>query len=128
PAPAVPPAGATPPPPPPYGFAGYQVPPAPAPAAPPVAPSLEPLLPKSALRSFPYPLLCVVLFFLGGFTVGFGLSWAVYLTIPFWYWIVNVIEADPLYHARRVERYRAAQEAAAQQSMPPAGAVPPQGR
>ncbi len=128
PAPAVPPAGATPPPPPPYGFAGYQVPPAPAPAAPPVAPSLEPLLPKSALRSFPYPLLCVVLFFLGGFTVGFGLSWAVYLTIPFWYWIVNVIEADPLYHARRVERYRAAQEAATQQSMPPAGAVPPQGR
>lgn len=120
------PAGATPPPPPPYGFAGYQAPPAP--AAPPVAPSLEPLLPKSALRSFPYPLLCVVLFFLGGFTVGFGLSWAVYLTIPFWYWIVNVIEADPLYHARRVERYRAAQEAAAQQSMPPAGAVPPQGR
>lgn len=126
PAPAVPPAGATPPPPPPYGFAGYQAPPAP--AAPPVAPSLEPLLPKSALRSFPYPLLCVVLFFLGGFTVGFGLSWAVYLTIPFWYWIVNVIEADPLYHARRVERYRAAQEAATQQSMPPAGAVPPQGR
>ena len=122
------PAGATPPPPPPYGFAGYQAPPAPAPAAPPVAPSLEPPLPKSALRSFPYPLLCVVLFFLGGFTVGFGLSWAVYLTIPFWYWIVNVIEADPLYHARRVERYRAAQEAAAQQSMPPAGAVPPQGR
>lgn len=122
------PAGATPPPPPPYGFAGYQAPPAPAPAAPPVAPSLEPLLPKSALRSFPYPLLCVVLFFLGGFTVGFGLSWAVYLTIPFWYWIVNVIEADPLYHARRVERYRAAQEAAVQQSMPPAGAVPPQGR
>lgn len=120
------PAGATPPPPPPYGFAGYQAPPAP--AAPPVAPSLEPLLPKSALRSFPYPLLCVVLFFLGGFTVGFGLSWAVYLTIPFWYWIVNVIEADPLYHARRVERYRAAQEAAAQQSMPSAGAVPPQGR
>ena len=116
----------TPPPPPPYGFAGYQAPPAP--AAPPVAPSLEPLLPKSALRSFPYPLLCVVLFFLGGFTVGFGLSWAVYLTIPFWYWIVNVIEADPLYHARRVERYRAAQEAAAQQSMPSAGAVPPQGR
>lgn len=126
PAPAMPPAGATPPPPPPYGFAGYQAPPAP--AAPPVAPSLEPLLPKSALRSFPYPLLCVVLFFLGGFTVGFGLSWTVYLTIPFWYWIVNVIEADPLYHARRVERYRAAQEAAAQQSMPPAGAVPPQGR
>ena len=126
PAPAVAPAGATPPPPPPYGFAGYQAPPAP--AAPPVAPSLEPLLPKSALRSFPYPLLCVVLFFLGGFTVGFGLSWAVYLTIPFWYWIVNVIEADPLYHARRVERYRAAQEAATQQSMPPAGAVPPQGR
>ena len=122
----MPPAGATPPPPPPYGFAGYQAPPAP--AAPPVAPSLEPLLPKSALRSFPYPLLCVVLFFLGGFTVGFGLSWAVYLTIPFWYWIVNVIEADPLYHARRVERYRAAQEAATQQSMPPAGAVPPQGR
>lgn len=122
------PAGATPPPPPPYGFAGYQAPPAPAPAAPPVAPSLEPPLPKSALRSFPYPLLCVVLFFLGGFTVGFGLSWAVYLTIPFWYWIVNVIEADPLYHARRVERYRAAQEAAVQQSMPPAGAVPPQGR
>lgn len=120
------PAGATPPPPPPYGFAGYQAPPAP--AAPPVAPSLEPPLPKSALRSFPYPLLCVVLFFLGGFTVGFGLSWAVYLTIPFWYWIVNVIEADPLYHARRVERYRAALEAAAQQSMPPAGAVPPQGR
>lgn len=70
----------------------------------------------------------MVLFFLGGFTVGFGLSWAVYLTIPFWYWIVNVIEADPLYHARRVERYRAAQEAAAQQSMPSAGAVPPQGR
>lgn len=123
PAGAVPPAGSVPPQAP-CGVPGYQAPPAPAPA--PVA--AVPALPKSALRSFPYALLCVVLFFLIGFTVSFGISWMIFLTIPFWRWIVNVIEADPLYHAQRVERYQAAQEAAAQQPMPPAGSVPPQGR
>ena len=110
--------------PPPWGTVPPAAPPqAPGPvpgAVPPVAP-----LPKSPLRSFPYPLLCVVLFLLGGFTVGFGYTWPIFLTIPFWYWVVSTVEADPEYRAHREERYRAAQRTAVQ---PPAGTVPPQDR
>lgn len=57
--------------------------------------------PKDPLLTFPYPIACTVLFLLAGFI--FGLwhpAWIIFLTIPFYYWIVNIIVKDPKYQAR----------------------------
>lgn len=69
----------------------------------PIAP--PPPEPKDPLRSFPYPLLCAVLFLLAGFCFGWWHpAWIIFLTIPFYYWVVNTLEADPAYRAWLEER------------------------
>lgn len=68
--------------------------------APPPAPR-----PKDSLQSFPYPLLCAVVFLLAGFCFGWWHpAWVIFLTIPFYYWAVNTLEADPAYQAWLAER------------------------
>ncbi|MEC4183630.1 helix-turn-helix transcriptional regulator [Adlercreutzia sp. R21] len=90
---------------------GYQAPPTPQPfppaAAVPITPPAPPE-PKDPLRSFPYPLLCAVLFLLGGFCFGWWHpGWVIFLTIPFYYWVVSTLEADPAYR-EWVEEWRQA--------------------
>lgn len=56
---------------------------------------------KPAALMFPYPVLCVLLYLILGFA--FGLwhpCWIIFFTIPFYYWIVNVVVNDPLWRAR----------------------------
>lgn len=56
---------------------------------------------KPAALMFPYPVLCVLLYLILGFA--FGLwhpGWIIFFTIPFYYWIVNVVVSDPLWRAR----------------------------
>lgn len=61
--------------------------------------------PKDPLQSFPYPLLCAVIFLLAGFCFGWWHpAWVIFLTIPFYYWAVNTLEADPAYQAWLAER------------------------
>ena len=91
---------------------GYQAPPTPQPfppaAAVPITPPAPPE-PKDPLRSFPYPLLCAVLFLLGGFCFGWWHpGWVIFLTIPFYYWVVSTLEADPAYREWVEERRQAA--------------------
>ena len=109
----VPPSGATP-------FGGSApIPPA---AAVPIAPPAPPQ-PKDPLRSFPYPLLCAVLFLLAGFCFGWWHpGWIIFLTIPFYYWIVGTLESDPAYREWVVERGRAAQDAAREDASSEGGA------
>lgn len=77
-------------------------------AAVPIAPPPPPE-PKDPLRSFPYPLLCAVLFLLGGFCFGWWHpGWVIFLTIPFYYWVVSTLEADPAYREWVEERRQAA--------------------
>lgn len=78
----------------------------PAPMTPPPAPMSAPApTPKDPLQSFPYPLLCAVIFLLVGFCFGWWHpGWVIFLTIPFWYWIVNVLEADPGFKEWQAER------------------------
>ncbi|MEG0417441.1 helix-turn-helix domain-containing protein [Gordonibacter sp.] len=48
--------------------------------------------------TFPYPVLCVVVFLLSGFFFGvWHPAWVVFLTIPSYYWIAHIIENDPNY-------------------------------
>jgi transcriptional regulator with XRE-family HTH domain len=47
---------------------------------------------KSALRTFPYPLVVVIIFMVYGFAFSWLYSWLIFLTIPFYYWIVKVVE------------------------------------
>lgn len=83
----------------PYPGNGFQPPMPPGPAAP------KP--PKSPWLTFPYPLLVVVLFLLAGFLFhAWNPAWVLFLTIPFYYWIANVITNDPDYQAERNERFR----------------------
>lgn len=91
---------------------GYQVAPVQQPfppaAAVPITPPAPPE-PKDPLRSFPYPLLCAVLFLLGGFCFGWWHpGWVIFLTIPFYYWVVSTLEADPAYREWVEERRQAA--------------------
>lgn len=61
--------------------------------------------PKDPLQTFPYPLLCAVIFLLAGFCFGWWHpAWVIFLTIPFYYWVVNTLEADPSYQAWLAER------------------------
>ncbi len=83
----------------PYAGNGFQPPMPPGPSAP------KP--PKSPWLTFPYPLLVVVLFLLAGFLFhAWNPAWVLFLTIPFYYWIANVITNDPNYKAERNERFR----------------------
>lgn len=78
----------------------------PAPMATPPAPMAAPApAPKDPLQSFPYPLLCAVIFLLVGFCFGWWHpGWVIFLTIPFYYWAVNVLEADPGFQEWKAER------------------------
>lgn len=76
----------------------------------PIAPPPTPQ-PKDPLQSFPYPLLCAVIFLLAGFCFGWWHpGWVIFLTIPFYYWIVNTLQADPAYRAWLAERQRTVEE------------------
>lgn len=94
----------------------------PAPMAAPPAPMAAPApAPKDPLQSFPYPLLCAVIFLLVGFCFGWWHpGWVIFLTIPFYYWAVNVLEADPGFQEWKAER---AQRAANFGGMAPAEGV-----
>lgn len=53
---------------------------------------------KGPWSSFPYPIICVIVFLLCGFFFGsWHPSWVVFLTIPLYYWIAQIIETDPNY-------------------------------
>lgn len=73
------------------------------PPTPGAAPSGKPT--QWSLLTFPYPLFCVVAYLVVGFMFGWWHpAWIIFLTIPFWFWIVNTIKADPLYQAYCRER------------------------
>ncbi len=75
----------------------------PQPPEPGVAPAGKPT--QWSLLTFPYPLFCVVAYLVVGFMFGWWHpAWIIFLTIPFWFWIVNTIKADPLYQAYCRER------------------------
>lgn len=85
--------------------------PPPAPQTPPVFPAYpqtppasqppsEPKPTSEIWMTFPYPLFCALLYLVLGFV--FGLwhpGWIIFLTIPFFYWIVHVVKQDPNYVA-----------------------------
>lgn len=74
-----------------------------------------------AWRMFPYPLLCVVLFLFCGFFLGmWHPAWVIFLTIPFYYWVVNIIMHDPNYMAAHASQ----QAACASQQVPPVQQTP----
>lgn len=53
---------------------------------------------KGPWMSFPYPILCTILFLCIGFFGGsWHPGWVIFLTIPLYYWIANIIENDPNY-------------------------------
>lgn len=78
------------------------------PAAQPPAPAAAPAAPKprrNPLWTFPYPLAIVLIYVVLGFCFGFWHpTWVLFLTIPFYYWIVSIIVHDPEYKARHDER------------------------
>lgn len=48
--------------------------------------------------TFPYPILCVIVFlFAGFFFSSWHPAWVVFVTIPLYYWIASIIENDPNY-------------------------------
>ena len=58
--------------------------------------------PRGPWSTFPYPVLCVLVFLGGGFLFGWWHpGWFVFLTIPLYYWIAHIIENDPNYRANR---------------------------
>lgn len=86
-----------------------------APAAPTGAPVIPPAYasqpPVEAARkrgpwmTFPYPVLCVIVFLLAGFFGGiWHPAWVIFLTIPLYYRIAHIIENDPNYRADRERR------------------------
>ena len=95
----------------------------PAPMPPvPMAPP-PPAKPNDPLRSFPYPVLCAAIYLLVGFCFGWWHpGWVIFFTIPFYYWIVSTLEADPAYQTWLVERERAAQDAARENASTEGGA------
>jgi hypothetical protein len=51
---------------------------------------------KSLWATFPYPIICIIAFLFVGFTLNlWHPGWLIFLTIPFYYWIVHVIDNDP---------------------------------
>lgn len=60
---------------------------------------------KGPWKSFPYPVLCVIVYlFLGFFLFAWHPGWVVFLTIPLYYWIANIIEGDPVYQQNHADR------------------------
>lgn len=72
--------------------------PAPAPTP---APAPAPKAARGPMFTFPYPILVVLVYLILGFC--FQLwhpGWIIFFTIPFYYWIANVVAHDPEYVAR----------------------------
>lgn len=60
---------------------------------------------KSPWMTFPYPVLVVLIFLVGGFAFGaWHPLWILFLTIPFYYWIAATIVHDPNYMAAEDRR------------------------
>lgn len=56
--------------------------------------------------TFPYPVLCVILFLLFGFLFdAWHPAWVIFLTIPLYYWIAHVVVNDPNYRADHGDRH-----------------------
>ncbi|MDJ1650494.1 MULTISPECIES: helix-turn-helix domain-containing protein [Gordonibacter] len=87
-----------------------QVPPVPQqPYAPYAQPAPQPAVAPERKRgpwlTFPYPILCVIIFLLSGFFTGWWHpAWLIFLTIPLYYWIARIIENDPNYRADHERR------------------------
>ena len=48
--------------------------------------------------TFPYPVLCVIVYlFAGFFFAAWHPAWVIFVTIPLYYWIASIIENDPNY-------------------------------
>ena len=63
-------------------------------------PAAAPHRTSRAWQIFPYPLLCLVVFLFCGFFLGlWHPAWIVFVTIPFYYWVVGLILRDPNYIA-----------------------------
>lgn len=61
--------------------------------------------PKGALMSFPYPMLCVILYLAFGFLFhAWHPGWIIFFTVPIYYWIAEIIEKDPIYQLRKQQR------------------------
>lgn len=61
--------------------------------------------PKGALMSFPYPILCVILYLAFGFLFHtWHPGWIIFFTVPIYYWIAEIIEKDPIYQLRKQQR------------------------
>lgn len=59
----------------------------------------------SPWATFPYPVLCVIIFLVIGFVFGWWHpGWVIFLTIPIYYWIVRVVEDDPNWRASHEEK------------------------
>ena len=86
-------------------YYGTPVPPQTPYGAPPVAPDVQQAdthRKRGPWSTFPYPVLCVLVYMVLGFL--FGLwhpGWIIFLTIPLYYWIAHIIENDPNYRANR---------------------------
>lgn len=78
-----------------------------------VTPPPAPKVANEVWMTFPYPLFCALLYLVIGFV--FGLwhpGWIIFLTIPFFYWIVRVVKQDPNYIASHTPDAPGAQPAA----------------
>ena len=55
--------------------------------------------------SFPYPMLCVILYLAFGFLFhAWHPGWIIFFTVPIYYWIAEIIEKDPIYQLRKQQR------------------------
>lgn len=68
-------------------------------------PAVAPARKRGPWLTFPYPVLCVIIFLLSGFFTGlWHPAWLIFLTIPLYYWIAHIIENDPNYRADHERR------------------------
>lgn len=73
---------------------------------PPYPPYQNPPKRFDPLKTFPYPVLVVIVYLIIGMFFGWWHpGWIIFFTIPFYYWIVKVINDDPEYRAARDARY-----------------------
>ena len=74
----------------------------------PEAPAAQPAASRPARSpwaTFPYPVLCVIIFLAIGFIFGWWHpGWVIFLTIPIYYWIVRVVEDDPNWRSSHENR------------------------
>lgn len=55
--------------------------------------------------SFPYPMLCAILYLAFGFLFdAWHPGWIIFFTVPIYYWIAEIIEKDPIYQLRKQQR------------------------